>query len=129
MKNRLKNKVKNKNVLRATQVVNINNAPRRREKKPLSQGNDTLFRNIHHYNTPIFHPLHNQPQPVGTRSDIDETIANLQRSVKQLQATAFPARAQIQNSTPLKSPPFFHERGDPKSLIRDFAGAGKNNSL
>ena len=128
MKNRLKNK--NKNVLRATQIVNIVNDPRRREKKPhrLSQGNDTIIRNIHHYNTPIFNPIQNQPQPVGTRSDIDETIANLQRSVKQLQSTAFPPRAAIQTTTPLEGksrPAFTFGLGDPKQLFRNYTEDNK----
>ena len=114
----MKNKLKNKNVLKATQIVNIVNA---RRAKPLSQGNRTLIRNIHHFNTPVFQPLHNQPQPVGTRPEIDETIATLQRSVKQLQETAFPARATINLQSPLAKESMFRSLPNPKDLIRDFA--------
>jgi hypothetical protein len=116
----MKNKLKNKNVLKATQIVNIVTA-RRREKKPLSQGNRTLIRNIHHFNTPVFQPIGNHPQPVGTRPEIDETIATLQRSVKQLQETAFPARATINLQSPLaKEPSMFRSLPNPKDLIKEF---------
>ena len=123
MKNRLKNKMKNKNVLKATQIVNIVTNPRRQKKRHgLSQGNDTLIRNIHHFNTPIFQPIPTQPQPVGTRPDIENTVATLQRSVKQLQSLAFPeTKSILQTSSPLKmeKSAFRADPEGPKRLISD----------
>jgi len=82
-----------------------------------------LIRNIHHFNTPIFQPIQNQPQPVGTRPDIENTVATLQRSVKQLQSLAFPeTKSILQTSSPLKTgakSAFRAEPEGPKRLISE----------
>ena len=93
------------NTLKATQVVNIIHT-RQRQKRPLQNSNSNVIRS--YYNTPIFHPLPSHPQPVGTRPDIEETVANLQRSVRQLQDRNFPARMEANFDSPRR-----HAAGDP----------------
>ena len=84
-----KKQTKIRNTLKATQVVNIVNT-RQRQQRPLQNGNANVIRS--YFNTPIFHPLPTHPQPVGTRPDIDATVATLQRSVAQLENLVFHPR-------------------------------------
>ena len=86
-----KNKNQNKTIVKTKQVVNIiNNKPRRRGKLMPSTG--SVIRNIYH-SMPTFHPIYNQPQPVGTRPD-DTLILD---SIKRIQETVLPLQEAILN--------------------------------
>lgn len=115
------------NTLKATQVVNIIHT-RQRQKRPLQNGNSNVIRSF--FNTPVFHPLPSHPQPVGTRPDIEETVANLQRSVTQLQQHAFPQKMEAFFETPKKAvgkPPFFNLERDESDVRRHIRGLTGEN--
>ena len=54
--------------------------------------NGSVIRNIYH-SLPTFHPIFNQPQPVGTRPD--DTL--ILESIKRIQETVLPLQEAILN--------------------------------
>ncbi len=112
--------MKTKNMLRATQIVNIvqnKRQTRPRAKTGLQQSNDSIVRHFHHY-TPLPAPIQQQP----VKPDVE--IGNLQRELSELKRHPF---LHANNTGYFENLRAKHNDSSRKNLNSDFASSDEKS--